>query len=71
MFWWAHQVYIVIIRVKILLGVVASVDGISLWLLPSFISEVTFYDEVKGKGAHEPKAPTARAYPGFLSVKHT
>ena len=35
------------------------------------MSEVTFYDEVKGKGAQEPKAQTARAYPGFLSVKHT
>ena len=23
----------------------------------------------KGKGAHEPKAQTAGAYPGFLSVK--
>ena len=25
---------------------------------------------VKGKGAHEPKAQTAEAYPGFLSMKH-
>ena len=25
---------------------------------------------VKGKGAHEPKAQTAKAYLGFLSVKH-
>ena len=24
----------------------------------------------KGKGAHEPKAQTARAYPGFVSMKH-
>ena len=53
--------------------VVASVDGISLWLLPLFIkyvamSKVTFYDEVKGKGAHELKAQMARAYRGFLSM---
>ena len=34
------------------------------------MSEVTFLDEVKGKGAHEPKAQTARAYPSFLSMKH-
>ena len=26
--------------------------------------------KVKGKGAHEPKAQTARAYPAFLSMKH-
>ena len=25
---------------------------------------------VKGKGAHKPKAQTARAYTGFLSMKH-
>ena len=24
----------------------------------------------KGKGAHKPKAQTAGAYPGFLSMKH-
>ena len=24
----------------------------------------------KGKGAHEPKAQTAGAYPGFLNMKH-
>ena len=27
------------------------------------------HDEV-GKGAHEPKAQTAGAYPGYLSMKH-
>ena len=26
--------------------------------------------EDKGKGVHEPKAQTAGAYPGFLSMKH-
>ena len=25
----------------------------------------------KGKGAHKPKAQTARVYPGFLSMEHT
>ena len=25
---------------------------------------------LKGKGAHEPNAQTARAYPGFISMKH-
>jgi len=29
-----------------------------------------FRYQVKGKGAHEPKAQTARAYRGFLSTKH-
>ena len=24
----------------------------------------------KGKGAHEPKAQTAGAYPGFISMRH-
>ena len=24
----------------------------------------------KGKGAHEPKAQTAKAYPSFISMKH-
>ena len=32
------------------------------------MSKVTFYDEVKGKGAHEPKAQMAAAYCGFLSM---
>ena len=28
------------------------------------------YVKVKGKGTHEPKAQTAGAYPGFISMKH-
>ena len=35
-----------------------------------FLPRGNYCKKVKGKGALEPKAQTAGAYPGFFSMKH-
>ena len=46
--------------------------ALNIWLKPMRVSSFCWVvlPGKKGKGAHEPKAQTAEAYPGFIGMKH-